>query len=85
MRKPSKLVPVVPSSALPDTGLISTADLIGSARQGIKPIFAISRSMMEYAIADGRLPRPLKTNSGFIAWEAPVLKAFVAEMEAQGV
>jgi hypothetical protein len=82
-RKPIKLVPTVPSAAIPDQGFISTNELIGSARQGIKPIFAISRTTMEGAIIDGRLPPPIRLLSNAILWESRVIKALVADLEAQ--
>jgi hypothetical protein len=83
MRRPQKLTPALPSASIPDSGLICTNDLIGSARLGIKPIFPISRMMMETAIRDRRLPEPLKLNSTFVVWEARVIKAFVAQLEQE--
>jgi hypothetical protein len=58
MRRPIKLIPAIPSALIADSGFISTNDLIGSARLGIKPLFSISRTTMEGAIKDGRLPSP---------------------------
>lgn len=85
MRRPTKLVPLTPSASIPDTGYLSPNDLIGSARLSIKPIIAASRTLMEDAIKDGRLPAPtIKLNSRFICWESRVIKDFVAQLEAQG-
>jgi predicted DNA-binding transcriptional regulator AlpA len=78
------LVPATSSSSIADTGLISVNDLLGSARQGIKPVFAISRATMYRAIAEGRLPPPIKLSSRFMAWESRVIKNLVADLEAQG-
>jgi hypothetical protein len=84
MRKPLKLVPLIPSADIPDTGHLSTNDLIGSARLSLKPIFAISRTLMVDAIEDGRLPAPtIRLTSRFIAWDSRVIKDFVARLEAQ--
>lgn len=80
-RRPIKLRPAVSSAAIPDQGFISTNELIGSARQGIKPIFAISRTTMEGAISDGRLPAPIRLLSNAILWEARTIKDFVTSLE----
>jgi hypothetical protein len=82
MRK--TLVPNVPSSAIGDTGLISSNDLLGSAQLHIPAIFRMSRATMNRAIGDGRIPTPLRPNSRCLVWESRVIKALVAELEAQG-
>jgi predicted DNA-binding transcriptional regulator AlpA len=84
MRKPQKPVPLIPSALIPDTGHLCSNDLIGSARLSLPPMFAISRPTLESWIADGRIPPPsIKLSSRFIAWEARVIKNFVAQLEAQ--
>jgi predicted DNA-binding transcriptional regulator AlpA len=83
MRPPSKIVVVTPSAEIPETGHLSTTDLLGSARLSIKPIFAMSRTWMECAIESGRIPAPtIKLSSRFIAWDARVIKDFVQQLEA---
>lgn len=77
-----KLLPATPSSAIPDSGLISVNDLLGSARLSIRPIFAISRATMYLAIKDQRLPPPIRLTSRFLCWESKVIKDLVAQLEA---
>ena len=77
-----KLVPTKPASEISDAGLISVNDLLGSARQGITPIFPISRATMYRAIVEGRLPPPIKLSTRFMAWESRVIKSLVADLEA---
>jgi predicted DNA-binding transcriptional regulator AlpA len=84
MRRPLKPVPLLPSAEIPDTGLISTCELLGSFRLNIKPIVAANRSTLDLWMADGRIPKPtFKLQSGFIAWDASVIKRWVASLEEQ--
>ena len=84
--KPKKLVPLLPSEAIPDHGYI----LMGSGLEpfvlGITSVFSkVSRPTIYAMIADGRLPQPIKVGAGpFNGWPASQIKAMVASLEEQG-
>src|ERR1700691_4042303 len=81
-RKFRPLVPRVPSAAIPAEGLLSTTDLLGSARLGIKPIFAVNRKQLYDEINRGTFTPPAKITESGLFFEAARIKALVEMLEA---
>jgi hypothetical protein len=79
-----KFIPAVPSSDIPETGFILMSHIRGSSRFEIPAYFEeVSRPTLYTAMKEGRFPQPVKIGR-VNAWPARVIKAFVAQLEAQG-
>jgi hypothetical protein len=53
---------------LPETGYLRLPQILGSIKDGIPPIFPVSRSSWYLGIKSGRYPKPVKIGSRSSAW-----------------
>jgi prophage regulatory protein len=63
---------------LPQTGFLRLPQILGDVRQGIPPIFPLSRSSWWAGVKAGRFPRPVKLGPRTTAWTVESIRALIA-------
>jgi prophage regulatory protein len=69
--------------ALPQTGYLRLAQIVGNKKAGIPPIFPVSKSTWWQGVKSGRYPQPIKLSERCTAWRVEDVLALI-EQTARG-
>ena len=60
--------------------LLRLKQILGSKKEGIEPIFPISKASWYAGIAEGKYPKPVKIGARSVAWKSSEIQALIAEL-----
>lgn len=60
--------------------LLRLKTIIGSKKEGIEPIFPVSKASWYAGIAEGKYPKPVKIGARAVAWRSSEIQALIAEL-----
>lgn len=65
--------------ALPPTGYLRLAHIVGDKKAGIPAIFPVSKSTWWQGVKSGRYPQPVKLSERCTAWRVEDIRALIEE------
>ncbi len=60
--------------------LLRLKQIIGSKKEGIEPIFPVSKASWYAGIAEGKYPKSVKIGARSVAWKSSEIQALIAEL-----
>jgi predicted DNA-binding transcriptional regulator AlpA len=63
-----------------ELALLRLKQIIGSKKEGIEPIFPVSKASWYAGIAEGKYPKPVKIGARSVAWKSSEIQALIAEL-----
>lgn len=61
--------------------LLRLKQIIGSKKEGIEPIFPVSKASWYAGIAEGKYPKSVKIGARSVAWKSSEIQALIAELD----
>jgi len=62
---------------LPATGYLRLSQIVGDKKNGIAPIFPVSKSTWWAGVKSGRYPQPVKLSERCTAWRVEDIRALI--------
>lgn len=77
LKQPKEVQKMAVSNEL---ALLRLKTIIGSKKEGIEPIFPVSKASWYAGIAEGKYPKPVKIGARSVAWKSSDIQALITEL-----